>query len=166
VVETSCFDETPTPDRRPGRAHRDCGGRFRIDDGPQREVSVEVPQPGLYSVLLDGRSYVAIVEDGAVTVNGFRFEVEVRDPRRWNRQSRGPAGGGAQNIKAPMPGKVVRLLVAAGDSVEAGQGIVVVEAMKMQNELKAPRAGKVTALAAKIGATVTAGEVLATVEFS
>jgi biotin carboxyl carrier protein len=65
-----------------------------------------------------------------------------------------------------MPGKVVRLLVAAGDSVEAGQGIVVVEAMKMQNELKAPRAGKVTALAAKMGATVSAGEVLATIEFS
>jgi biotin carboxyl carrier protein len=141
-------------------------GRFRIGDGPQREVSVEAAQPGLYSVLLDGRSYVAIVEDGGVTVNGFHFEVEVRDPRRWNRQARGAAGAGAQNIKAPMPGKVVRLLVAAGDSVEAGQGIVVVEAMKMQNELKAPRAGKVTALGAKLGATVAAGEVLATVEFS
>jgi biotin carboxyl carrier protein len=62
-----------------------------------------------------------------------------------------------------MPGKVVRVLVAVGDAVEAGQGIVVVEAMKMQNEMKAPRAGKVIAIAAKTGATVTAGEVLATV---
>jgi biotin carboxyl carrier protein len=103
------------------------------------------------------------VEEGVVTVNGFRYEIEVRDPRRWSRQSRGGSHAGAQDIKAPMPGKVVRVLVAVGDAVEAGQGIVVVEAMKMQNEMKAPRAGKVIAIAAKAGATVTAGDVLATV---
>jgi biotin carboxyl carrier protein len=137
--------------------------RFRIGDGPEREASVETPQPGVYSVLLDGRSYQARVEEGVVTVNGFRFEMEVRDPRRWSRQSRGGAHAGAQNIKASMPGKVVRVLVAVGDAVEAGQGIVVVEAMKMQNEMKAARAGKVVEIAAKAGATVTAGEVLATV---
>jgi len=136
---------------------------FRIGDGPEREASVETPQPGVYSVLLDGRSYLARVEDGVVTVNGFRYEIEVRDPRRWSRQSRGGAHAGAQDIKASMPGKVVRVLVAVGDAVEAGQGIVVVEAMKMQNEMKAPRAGKVVGIAAKAGATVTAGEVLATV---
>lgn len=140
------------------------GGRFRIGDGPEREASVETPQYGVYSVVLDGRNYQAYVEEGAVTVDGFRFEVEVRDPRRWSRQSRGGASAGAQNLKAPMPGKVVRVLVAVGDAVEAGQGIVVVEAMKMQNELKASRAGKVIGIAAKTGATVTAGEVLATIE--
>jgi biotin carboxyl carrier protein len=138
-------------------------GRFRIGDGPEREASVETPQPGVYSVLLNGRSYQARVEEGVVTVNGFRFEIEVRDPRRWSRQSRGGAHAGAQNIKAPMPGKVVRVLVTAGDAVEAGQGIVVVEAMKMQNELKAPRAGTVIGVTAQVGATVTAGEVLAIV---
>ena len=63
-----------------------------------------------------------------------------------------------------MPGKVVRVLVAQGDQVEAGQGLVIVEAMKMQNELKAPRAGKVVAVAAAAGATVNAGEILATIE--
>jgi biotin carboxyl carrier protein len=140
-----------------------ANGRFRIGDGAQHEASVEMPQPGVYSVLLDGRSYLAHVEEGVVTVNGFRFEIEVRDPRRWSRQSRGGAHSGAQDIKASMPGKVVRVLVAVGDAVEAGQGIVVVEAMKMQNEMKAPRAGKVIGIAAKAGATVTAGEVLATV---
>jgi biotin carboxyl carrier protein len=138
-------------------------GRFRIGDGPEQEANVETPQPGVYSVLLDGRSYQARVEEGVVTVNGFRYEIEVRDPRRWSRQSRGGSHAGAQDIKAPMPGKVVRVLVAVGDAVEAGQGIVVVEAMKMQNEMKAPRAGKVIAIAAKAGATVTAGDVLATV---
>jgi biotin carboxyl carrier protein len=140
-----------------------ANGRFRIGDGPEREASVEMPQPGVYSVLLDGRSYQARVEEGVVTVNGFRYEIEVRDPRRWSRQSRGGGHAGAQDIKASMPGKVVRVLVAVGDEVEAGQGIVVVEAMKMQNEMKAPRAGKVIGIAAKAGATVTAGEVLATV---
>jgi biotin carboxyl carrier protein len=63
-----------------------------------------------------------------------------------------------------MPGKVVRVLVAPGDSVEAGQGVAVVEAMKMQNEMKASRAGKVLSVPAKEGATVAAGEVLATIE--
>jgi biotin carboxyl carrier protein len=140
-------------------------GRFRIGDGPEREASVEMPQPGVYSVLLDGRSYQARIEEGVVTVHGFRYEIEVRDPRRWSRQSRSGAHAQAQDIKAPMPGKVVRVLVAVGDAVEAGQGIVVVEAMKMQNELKAPRPGKVTSIAAKVGATAAAGEVLATIEF-
>jgi biotin carboxyl carrier protein len=139
------------------------GGRFRIGAGQEREASVEKPQPGVYSVLLNGRSFQARVEEGVVTVNGFRFEIEVRDPRRWNRQARGGAHSGAQNIKASMPGKVVRVLVAVGDEVEAGQGIVVVEAMKMQNEMKTPRAGKVIGIAANVGSTVTAGEVLATI---
>lgn len=141
-----------------------ANGRFRIGDGPEREASVEMPQPGVYSVLLDGRSYQARVEEDVVSVNGFRYEIEVRDPRRWSRQSRGGAHAGAQNIKAPMPGKVVRVLVAVGDAVEPGQGIVVVEAMKMQNELKAPRAGTVVRLATTIGATVIVGEVLAIIE--
>ena len=68
------------------------------------------------------------------------------------------------NIAAPMPGKVVRLLVAEGDAVEAGQGLLVVEAMKMQNEMKAPKPGTVVSLTAREGATVAAGEVLAAIE--
>jgi biotin carboxyl carrier protein len=139
-------------------------GKFRLGSAEERAVSVEEPQPGVYSVLLDGRSYDARVENGVVTVCGRRFEIEVRDPRRWSRQSAAGAHGGVQNVAAPMPGKVVRVLVAVGDTVEAGQGIVVVEAMKMQNEMKAARAGKIASLSAKVGATVTAGEVLASIE--
>ena len=141
-----------------------AAGKFSIGDAPEREVSVETPEPGVYSVLLDGRSYDARVEDGAVTVCGHRFEIEVRDPRRWSRQSAAGAHGGVQRVAAPMPGKVVRVLVSVGDTVEAGQGIVVVEAMKMQNEMKAARAGKIASLSAQVGATVTAGEVLASIE--
>ena len=141
--------------------------RFRFEDGAECAASVEAPEPGVYSVLLDGRSYEARVEEIAgvlvVFVAGHRFEIEVRDPRRYRR--RGAAGGGAgvQTINAPMPGKVVRVLVSVGDEVETGQGLLVVEAMKMQNEIKAPGAGKVLALAVKEGATVTAGDVLATI---
>ena len=98
-----------------------------------------------------------------VVIDGFRFEIDVRDPRRFRRSAGGRGGEGVQTIVAPMPGKVVRVLVAPGDSVEAGQGLMVVEAMKMQNEMKAARAGSVLSVSAREGATVAAGEVLATI---
>jgi biotin carboxyl carrier protein len=123
--------------------------------------------PGVYTVLLEGRSYDAFVEatpDGLiVTINGNRFEVDVRDPRRLSRRSPGAGGAGVQTLSSPMPGKVVRVLVAVGDTVAAGQGVLVIEAMKMQNELKATRAGTVLSVSAKEGATVVAGEALATI---
>jgi len=141
--------------------------RFRLGDDPARSAQVEVPEPGVYSILMDGRSYEARVEERpgglVVVIDGYRFEIEVRDPRRWSRKSGGAGAEGVQSIAAPMPGKVVRVLVAPGDAVEAGQGLVVVEAMKMQNEMKASRAGRVLSVAAKEGATVAAGEVLATI---
>lgn len=141
--------------------------RFRLDGGAERAAQVEVPEPCVYSVLLDGRSYEARVEETpaalVVVIDGHRFEVEVRDPRRFGRGSGGAHGEGVQSVVAPMPGKVVRVLVSAGDAVEAGQGLLVVEAMKMQNEMKTARAGKVLGIHAREGDTVTAGEVLATI---
>jgi biotin carboxyl carrier protein len=142
--------------------------RFRLGDGPVSEAHVEVPEPGVYSILMDGRSYDARVEEHSdslvVVIDGCRFEVEVRDPRRWSRQAAGRGAGGIQTVFAPMPGKVVRVLVAPGDVVEPGQGLMVVEAMKMQNEMKASRAGRVRSLPVREGATVAAGDVLATIE--
>ena len=141
--------------------------RFAMGDGVERAANVEIAEPCVYSVLMDGRSYDARVEDAAdglvVVIDGYRFEVEVRDPRRLSRRTGGRGGEGVQTIAAPMPGKVVRVLVRAGDAVEAGQGLLVVEAMKMQNEMKAARSGTVLSLSAKEGATVAAGEVLATI---
>ncbi len=143
--------------------------RFRLASGEEREAQVEAPEPGVYSVLMDGRSYDARVEDGPagevfVIIDGHRFEVQVRDPRRWSRKSAGGAGEGVQSLVAPMPGKVVRVLVAPGETVEAGQGLIVVEAMKMQNEMKAPKRGRVLSVKAVEGDTVSAGEVLVTIE--
>lgn len=143
------------------------GCRFSLGRGPERSADVATPEPGVYSVLLDGRSYDARVERTIghliVSVQGHRFEIEVRDPRRWSPNAASRRGGDIETVRAPMPGKVVRVLVAPGDTVEAGQGVMVVEAMKMQNEMKASRSGRVLSVAAKEGATVTAGEVLATI---
>jgi biotin carboxyl carrier protein len=139
--------------------------RFRINN-TESTAAVETVHPGVYSILIDGVSYDARVErtpEGMiVAVGGERFDISVHDPRRWSPKSAGGTQGVA-TLTSPMPGKVVRVLVAAGDAVEAGQGILVVEAMKMQNELKAPRAGHVISLTAREGATVVAGEPLATI---
>jgi biotin carboxyl carrier protein len=136
-----------------------------LDNSGAEIVRVEA---GVYSVLKDGRSYDARIEEAKdmviVFIDGHRFEVEIRDPRRWSRHSARQGGEGRANVIAPMPGKIVRLLVAEGDTVAAGQGLLVMEAMKMQNEMKAPKAGQVAALTAREGATVAAGEVLAAIE--
>jgi biotin carboxyl carrier protein len=144
----------------------DC--RFAYAGAPERAAHVMMAEPCVYSVLMDGFSYEARVEERpghlAVVIDGRRFEIAVRDPRRWSRSGGKRAGEGPLSVTSPMPGKIVRVLVAVGDEVRAGQGLVVVEAMKMQNELKAPRDAKVIALPAKETATVAAGEVLAILE--
>jgi biotin carboxyl carrier protein len=141
--------------------------RFQLGDTPAREANVENPEPGVYAILLDGLSYDAFVEDTpsgiVVSIEGHRFELEVRDPRRWSRKAAGAGADTVQSILSPMPGKVVRVLAAPGDEVVPGQGIVVVEAMKMQNELKSNRTGRVLTVSVKEGVTVMAGELLATI---
>ncbi len=100
-----------------------------------------------------------------VSVRGSSYQIKLVDPKRLrSSQSGGEHDKGSAQIVSPMPGKVVRVLVEAGAEVEAGAGIVVVEAMKMQNEMKTPKAGIVVELKASAGATVNAGEVLAVVE--
>ena len=138
--------------------------RYRFESLKERTADIRKVEPGVYSVLVDGRSYEARVEGGVVSVDGTSFQVELLDPRRWDREKNHRQAEGRQSIVASMPGKVVRVLVALGDEVEAGQGLIVVEAMKMQNEMKAARAGRVIALSAAAGATVIAGEILVTIE--
>ena len=142
--------------------------RFRLGDAPLRDALVRQVEPCVYSVLIDGSSFEARIEtsqgDWIVAIGGRRYEIGVIDPRERSRRSGAAGAEGRQNITAPMPGKVIRVLVATGDSVAPGQGLIVVEAMKMQNEMKAHKAGKVVAIAAREGATVSAGEVLATIE--
>jgi biotin carboxyl carrier protein len=133
--------------------------------GLEREYSMEPSGPGIFSILIDGRSYQAtVLAPGTIQVNGRIFSVEVFDPRELRQRSGTSGSQGRQSVAAPMPGKVVRLLVAAGDLVEARQGLIVVEAMKMQNEMKSPKAGTVVEVKTKEGATVAAGEILVVIE--
>jgi biotin carboxyl carrier protein len=104
-------------------------------------------------------------ETFAVVLRGQSHEVTIIDPKRLrSTQSSGAHQAGAAEIISPMPGKIVRVLVKAGAQVQAGAGVVVVEAMKMQNEMKAPKAGLVVSVRTEEGATVNAGDVLAVIE--
>jgi len=97
-------------------------------------------------------------------VGDILLPVDIQDPRNSTKRSNATLGHLHQDVKAPMPGKVVRMLVKEGDDVQAGQGLAVVEAMKMQNELRALRAGRVIKVVAKDGDTVGAGDVLVSLE--
>ena len=123
-----------------------------------------------FSILMEGESWevrIAPRPDGSLTLHTgiAEYVAEVTDPRAWRGRRHGAMEAeGRQQIAAPMPGKIVRLLVKAGDAVEVGQGLLVVEAMKMQNEIRSPKSGKVEKLLANEGQAVNAGEVLAWVE--
>jgi biotin carboxyl carrier protein len=136
-------------------------------DSEQLSAVTQV-EPGVYSVLLEGASYeIRVVEtpEGlAAETRGRRFTVQVRNPRDTGRGSKTSVTSGRQKVTAPMPGKVVSILVKVGDSVNAGQGLVVVEAMKMQNEMKASRPGRVMEVRASAGDTVGAGDTLVVLE--
>jgi biotin carboxyl carrier protein len=122
-----------------------------------------------YSLILNGHSYHAVIitvnETLQVLVDGICFEVSILDPKRFRSDESGfDSSIGPSPVLSPMPGKVVRLLVGLGDSVKEGQGVVVVEAMKMQNELKATKAGKVERVNVVENQTVNAGDSLLVVQ--
>ena len=135
-------------------------------DGKEADADAMQIAPGVFSILLDGQSYQVRVTpevSGALKLQSgeHEFAAEVADPRAWRGRRHGAVEAkGRQQVVAPMPGKVVRVLVAAGEKVEAGQGLLVVEAMKMQNEVRSPKSGVVERLMVKEGQAVNAGEVL------
>lgn len=138
---------------------------FRVGaDGAEHAASVVEVEPGIYSMLWGGRSYEVKVVPGPdclyVDTRDRHLAVQLLDPREPRTVSGRRAAEGPLSVSAPMPGKVVRVLVGQGDRVEAGQGLVVVEAMKMQNEMKAPRPGLVVEVPAREGARVASGEPL------
>jgi biotin carboxyl carrier protein len=128
-------------------------------------VSADIIQvePNVYSVLVDGVSYEVRIVGNEVTIDGARLLMEIQDSRLWKRSGLAADSSGQASLTAAMPGKIVRVLVAVGDEVIAGQGILVIEAMKMQNELKSARAGRVTAIEVKENDSVNAGALLATI---
>jgi biotin carboxyl carrier protein len=148
-----------------GRVSAEVGGR--VYDLEARE-----PQPGSYLFFLNNEVHECRVsqrrtskEAFEVSIRGRSYEVTIVDPKRLRSgQNSDRHQHGVAQILAPMPGKIVRVQTEAGATIEKGEGVVVVEAMKMQNEMKSPRAGVVVSISVKPGDTVNAGDVLAVIE--
>jgi biotin carboxyl carrier protein len=135
-------------------------------DGRRVDADIIAIDANVVSILLDGHSYTLQItpnSSGALKLQTalLEFTAAVADPRSWRGRHQGVLQAqGRQQVVAPMPGKVIRVLVSAGDHVEGGQGLVVVEAMKMQNEIRSPKGGVVERVLAREGQPVNAGEVL------
>ena len=125
-------------------------------------VTIGERSEGGLSLLMGDRSYEAavVIEDKEVKValDGERFVFELDEEMLAGKGLHGDGGEGLAEVKAPMPGKVVKLLVSRGDSVEAGQGVLLFEAMKMQNEIRSPLAGEVVEMVVQEGQAVESRE--------
>jgi biotin carboxyl carrier protein len=143
-----------------------AGGRgIRSSSGTASVLEV---MPGVFSVLLGHRSFTAYVvpngESLEVWIGGERHVLSIADARDRSSKNKKAQATGPMELRAQMPGKVIKLLVQLGATVQAGQGLIVIEAMKMQNEMKSPKDGVVSKIPAIEGATVAAGEPLIVVE--
>ena len=147
--------------------NRQEGGWSCRLDGREVEVDAVLARPDVLSLRIGNRAYEVKCErvggDLHLWVGSVRFAAEVRDPRSL-RGVRAVDDHGPKKLTAPMPGKIVRVLVSQGDEVETGAGVLVVEAMKMQNEIKSPKKGTIQKILVSEGAAVNAGDVLAIVE--
>jgi len=179
IVEVSIGDETPR--RYRVRRAGDRIGIRQLDDNASvdnfadgahdGEISIDwrQPQPGIYSLLVDGASYEVFVEIDsdhlAVHLGKRTFRVHAADIRQ-HRESAGEVVtlDGPVRLVAPIPGRVCRILVEPGQEVKRGDGIIVLEAMKMENELRAPRDGAIGTIEVDEGQGVEGGALLATIE--
>lgn len=136
------------------------------------DIEASEPEPGIFLFKHEGRIFEALVTPQtatggpfAVKVGRHSFEIDLTDPKRLRASSADAEHtGGTAEIKTAMPGKVVRILVAAGDTVQKGDGVVVVEAMKMQNELKSPKDGTIADIRVAEGDTVSSGDILIVID--
>jgi len=134
-------------------------------DGEAMTVDAQFPERGVLSLIVQGCQYRCVLDGDAVIIEGQRHAFSLEDPRSLQgRRCAGDGGAGPRTVKAPMPGRVVRVLVDVGDEVAENQGVVVIEAMKMQNELKSPKAGRVVKIAVTVDDTVGSGDALVIIE--
>lgn len=132
-------------------------------DGNSEKVDWAEVSPGIYSLIVNGRSYEARVtktgRNGSfeVKVGDRSFQVELRDSRTRHQRGDSVAHLGPQEIRAPMPGRIIKVLAQEHAAVQSGQGLLVIEAMKMQNEIRAPRAGRVGKIHVREGEGVESG---------
>ena len=144
-------------------------GRWHCQlDGREIEVDAVLARPDVLSLRIGNKAYEVKCErvssDLHIWLGSVRYAAEVRDPRSLRGRARAVDEHGPKKLTAPMPGKVVRILVTQGAEIEAGADVLVVEAMKMQNEVKSPKKGTVQKILVNEGAAVNAGDVLAIVE--
>jgi biotin carboxyl carrier protein len=156
-----------------GKQHRldlnqvDTHWTCRVDD---REIEIDavLARPDVLSLRIGNKAYEIKCErvgaDLHLWVGSARFAAEIRDPRSLRSRGRAAEDHGPKRLLAPMPGKVVRVLAAQGVEVEAGAGVLVVEAMKMQNEVKSPKKGTIQKIMVTEGTAVNAGDILAIVD--
>lgn len=147
------------------------GGRYRLAIGGEvRDVDARLTAQGIYSLLIAGVSYVAEVTDRegacAVDVGDETYVIRVEEQTRYIIRTRGGAAGGRahQTLTAPLPGKITHVAVRPGDTVAAGDTLLVIEAMKMENELRAGAPGTVAEVRVQAGQTVNAGDVLIVID--
>lgn len=144
-------------------------GRWRIRiEGRSVEANVCLLRPGVLSLLIEGQSYRVVLDghpsDPALHVGTQRIAYTIEDPRSLRLRRRAGGADGPVTLRASMPGRVVRLLIEQGEPVAAHQAVLVIEAMKMQNEVKSPRDGRLTHIRVAPGDTVASGDTLAVIE--
>ena len=151
---------------------RDGKNVSAIINGEPYDAEISQPEPNVFLIKRGGRIFEAYVDPAArsdspktVSINGRDIEVKLIDPKRLRGTGAGANhGDGLAEIRTAMPGKIVRILLEVGAAVEKGNGVLVVEAMKMQNELKAPKSGTVSEIRVSEGDTAAAGDVLAIIK--
>jgi biotin carboxyl carrier protein len=146
-------------------------GRFRVSiDGVDQEVDATRVRPGSWSLIIAGRSYLVDLDHRrggiAATVGASSVMLQVEDALRKRLATAAGARGAVRGeaIRAPIAGKVVKVLVAVGDQVAPGAAVIVLEAMKMENELAAERGGTVSAIHRAAGQAVDTGDLLVEIE--
>ena len=137
-------------------------------DGKKYDLHVQAVEPGVYWLAWNHRSIeISVSPNGdayVASVDGHRMNDEIVDARTALRKAAQHGHAGTVELRAPMPGKIVKVLVHEGATVETNQGLLVIEAMKMQNELKSPKKGTIRKIGVKETAAVNAGDLLVIVE--
>ena len=140
----------------------------RKNDDREIELDAVLIRPDVLSLRIGNQAYEVKSErigtEQYLWIGGARFAAEVHDPRSLRNRVHTADDQGPRKLTAPMPGRVVRVLLAAGTIVESGAGVLVVEAMKMQNEIKSPKKGTIQKIMVSAGTAVNAGDVLAIIE--
>jgi biotin carboxyl carrier protein len=147
----------------------DSPGQWRVLlDGSAIQADAHLVRPGILSLLIAGRAHRIVLDphptDPALHLGSHRIPYRIEDPRSLRARRRLARADGPVAVKASMPGRIIRVLVEAGDAVAAHQAILVVEAMKMQNEIASPKEGRVIELRVAPGDTVAGGDILAIIE--